>query len=85
MVVIGKQSSVAPTIAKQQKLFFVIPAGGGGIPETSNINSITVEMKPVRPLGPDFNLFGWYPGWLSIYLISSIGFSALFRKYLKVY
>jgi uncharacterized membrane protein (DUF106 family) len=75
---------INPVQTKQRKLFFIVPTGTG-IPEASNIQSITVDMKAIRPLGRNFNLFGWYPGWLSIYIISSIIFSMLLRKYMKVY
>jgi uncharacterized membrane protein (DUF106 family) len=79
----GRQSTV-PILARQTKILFIFPAGTG-IPEQSNIKQIRVDMKPIRPLGQGFNLFGWYPGWLSIYIISSLVFTSLFRKYMKVY
>ena len=80
----GGREFLNPVLARQRKLFFVIPTGTG-ISEKSNVLQIKVDMQPIRPLGQGFNLFGWYPGWLSIYLISSIIFTSLLRKYLKVY
>jgi uncharacterized membrane protein (DUF106 family) len=84
MQITGGRQSVIPVLGKQQKILFLFPSGIG-IPEQSNIKQIRVDMKPIRPLGQSFNLFGWYPGWLSIYIISSLVFTSLFRKYMKVY
>ncbi len=50
----------------------------------SDIEKITINYNKLRPLG-DISLFGWYPGWLGIYFISSIVFSLGLRKVLKVY
>jgi len=50
----------------------------------SDIKSITINYKKLRPLG-DFEIFGWEPGWLAIYIIFSIVFSIGLRKLFKVY
>lgn len=50
----------------------------------SDIEKITINYDKLKPLG-DISIFGWYPGWLAIYFISSIGFSLGLRKLLKVY
>lgn len=48
------------------------------------IKSVIVKNQPVKPLGT-ISLFGWQPGWLGVYIISSILFSILLRKLFKVY
>lgn len=50
----------------------------------SGIKSIKIDYKPLKPLG-GFEIFGWRPGWLGIYLILSLIFSLALRKVLKVY
>lgn len=50
----------------------------------SDIEKITINYNKLKPLG-DLSLFGWQPGWLAIYFISSIAFSLGLRKVLKVY
>lgn len=80
----GKREYLNPVLGRQRKILFVIPAGEG-IPKESNILQIKVDMQPIRPLGQSFNIFGWHPGWLSIYIISSLIFTSILRKRLKVY
>ncbi len=55
-----------------------------GIKKESAIEKITVDLKSLRPLG-DFKLFGWAPGWLATYIITSLAFSMLLRKLLKLH
>ena len=43
-----------------------------------------IKYAPLKPFG-NLSLFGWRPGWLGTYLISSIVFSMLIRKLMKVY
>lgn len=74
---------INPKLEKVRKIFFLVPIGDG-IPEESNIKSITTELQPVKPLG-SFSIFGWKPGWLGVYIISSFIFSMLLRKVFKVY
>ena len=50
----------------------------------SDIESIKINYKKLRPLG-QFEIFGWQPGWLGLYIIFSIVFSMALRKFLKVY
>ncbi len=50
----------------------------------SEIKSIKIDYKPLKPLG-GFEIFGWKPGWLGIYIILSLIFSLGLRKVLKVY
>jgi len=52
--------------------------------KNSDIEKITINYNKLKPLG-DLSLFGWQPGWLAIYFISSIVFSLGLRKLLKVY
>ncbi len=72
-----------PALTKQKKLFFLIPVGDG-IPADSSIKTIQIDYQPVKPLGK-FSLFGWRPGWLATYMVSSLLFSLVLRKVLKVY
>lgn len=51
----------------------------------SDLTQIQTNHNKLKPLGQDFNLFGWYPGWLGLYIIFSIIFSMVLRKILKVY
>jgi uncharacterized linocin/CFP29 family protein len=51
----------------------------------SKLKMITNGNIAVRPFGDNFNIFGWYPGWLATYIILSIALSAGFRKLLDVY
>lgn len=51
----------------------------------SDIEQITVNYRKLRPLGPDFSLLGWQPGWLGMYIFLSIVFSLVLRKVMKVY
>jgi uncharacterized membrane protein (DUF106 family) len=48
------------------------------------LESITVDYPRVKPLG-SFSLFGWEPGWLSVYIILSIALSFSTRKLMKLY
>ncbi len=45
------------------------------------VNFIRTEHKPLKVL----NLFGWKIGWLGAYIIFSVVFSMLLRKFMKVY
>ena len=51
----------------------------------SDIRSISIEYNKLKPLGETFNLFGWYPGWLGLYVILSLILSIGLRKVFKVY
>jgi uncharacterized membrane protein (DUF106 family) len=48
------------------------------------VQKITVGNKRVWPFGSWFNIFGWHPGWLGTYIISSVAFSMLLRKILNL-
>ncbi len=50
----------------------------------SDIKSIKIDYKLLKPLG-GFEIFGWKPGWLGIYIILSLIFSLALRKVLNVY
>lgn len=50
----------------------------------SKFKIITVGNKPVKPMG-SISLFGWMPGWLGVYIITSIIFSMSMRKILKLH
>ena len=54
-------------------------------PENSPITKIEINYAKLRPLGPGFNIFGWEPGWLGLYIIFSIIFSTVLRKVMKIY
>ncbi len=55
-----------------------------GIKKGSAIDKITVGLKSLKPFG-DFSLFGWKPGWLATYIITSLAFSMALRKLLKLH
>ncbi|MBI2669171.1 DUF106 domain-containing protein [Candidatus Woesearchaeota archaeon] len=50
----------------------------------SDITSLKINYNKLRPLG-EFDIFGWQPGWLGIYIFLSIIFSVALRKVMKVY
>ncbi len=50
----------------------------------SDIKQITINYNKLRPLGT-FEIFGWQPGWLGLYIIFSLVFSMVLRKLLKIY
>lgn len=50
----------------------------------SSIEKININYNKLKPLG-EFELFGWQPGWLGLYIIFSIVFSIVLRKVLKIY
>jgi len=76
-------SGAQPKLEKQKKIFFVM-AVGDGIPKESSIKSIRVDLNSARPLG-SFSIFGMHPSWLAVYILSSLVFSMVLRKVLKVY
>jgi uncharacterized membrane protein (DUF106 family) len=45
---------------------------------------ITLGNKPMKPLGK-ISIFGWMPGWLGVYIITSLIFSMSLRKLLKLH
>lgn len=49
------------------------------------IKDIQIDHKKLKPLGPDFSILGWKPGWLGLYIIFSLVFSMGLRKLLKIY
>ncbi len=55
-----------------------------GIRKNSDLLKISVDLKPLRPFN-ELSVFGWKPGWLATYIILSLVFSMLARKWLKVH
>ncbi len=53
-------------------------------PGKGPVSSISVEYPRIHPLGP-VSIFGWMPGWLTVYIILSIGLSISMRKLMKIY
>lgn len=51
----------------------------------SDLKQIKIDYNKLRPLGPDFSVFGWQPGWLGLYIVFSLIFSMGLRKILKIY
>ncbi|MBI4980547.1 DUF106 domain-containing protein [Candidatus Woesearchaeota archaeon] len=51
----------------------------------SDIEKIQIDYNELRPLGPTFSIWGWQPGWISIYIIFSLVFSLALRKAFKLY
>ena len=52
--------------------------------EHSDVEQIRINYNKLKPLGT-ISLFGWFPGWLGLYIIFSIVFSIVLRKVMKVY
>jgi uncharacterized membrane protein (DUF106 family) len=50
----------------------------------SRFTMINVFNRPMKPLG-SISIFGWLPGWLGVYIITSIIFSMSLRKLLKLH
>ena len=50
----------------------------------SDIEKIQINYEKLQPLR-DLSIFGWYPGWLALYIIFSLVFSIGLRKVMKVY
>jgi uncharacterized membrane protein (DUF106 family) len=50
----------------------------------TSLKKVIIGNEKVRPFGSWFNIFGWRPGWLASYIISSIAFSMLLRKLMDV-
>ncbi|MDP3990010.1 MAG: EMC3/TMCO1 family protein [archaeon] len=50
----------------------------------TKITAIQINQNTLKPLG-ETEIFGWRPGWLGIYILSSLIFSIVLRKLLKVY
>ena len=83
VLITQERKYLAPTLAKQRKLFFIGPAVGEGIPDYSNIKSITIDLKKIKPFGnlPVLGALDWF--WT--YLIFSLIATSLLRKFLKVF
>ncbi len=50
----------------------------------SPLKTVDLQYEKLRPLG-NVSIFGWQPGWLAIYIVSSLVFSLGLRKVMKVY
>jgi uncharacterized membrane protein (DUF106 family) len=53
------------------------------MPKRGTITEFNVENDKLTPLG-NFNLWGWYPGWIFYYIVLSIPLSLLLKKLLDV-
>lgn len=53
--------------------------------ENSDVKKIEIIYNKLRPLGQEFFIFGWQPGWLALYIFFSILFSMGLRKVMKIY
>lgn len=54
------------------------------MPLSGTVKSFDVENRKLTPLGDNFSLFGWHPGWIFYYIILSIPLSLLFKKLFDV-
>jgi uncharacterized membrane protein (DUF106 family) len=68
-VLISKQLEYTP-----EKVYF----------KHSDLESLQINYNKLKPLST-FSIFGWYPGWLAIYIISSLIFNMSLRKMFKIY
>lgn len=48
------------------------------------LKTITVNNEKFHPFGP-FHIFSWYPGWITLYILTSLVCSLGLRKWLKIY
>ncbi len=78
------QTCSVPLVISKSKNDFVYTRSVAHCRQNPFIKSIRVMYEPLRPFG-NLNVLGWRPGWLGTYLISSIVFSMLLRKIMKVY
>jgi uncharacterized membrane protein (DUF106 family) len=83
VLVTPERKYLTPTLGKQRKLFFIGPVVGEGIPDWSNLKSISIDLKKIRPFGT-LPLLGGLD-WFWTYLIFSLIFTSVMRKYLKVF
>ena len=52
--------------------------------KNSALEQIVINYNKLLPLG-NFSIFGWFPGWLGLYIIFSLIFSIGLRKVFKLY
>ncbi|MFH1916403.1 MAG: EMC3/TMCO1 family protein [Nanoarchaeota archaeon] len=50
----------------------------------TSVKKIIIGNEKVRPFGQWFNIFGYYPGWLITYILSSVVFSTLLRRFMQL-
>ncbi len=49
------------------------------------LKSIAVNLDKYTPFGENFDIFGWHPGWIALYILISVVCSIGLRKALKIY
>ena len=54
------------------------------IKDDAMLETITISNSKFTPLG-SVSIFGWHPGWLALYIITSLICSIGLRKWLNVY
>lgn len=54
------------------------------MPLSGTVKSFDVGNEKLTPLGDNFSLFGWHPGWIFYYILLSIPLSLLLKKVLNV-
>jgi len=54
------------------------------LPSDGPVEGIKIAQSPVHPLGKNFSIFGWNPGWVATYIIFSLLFSLVLRKILNL-
>ncbi len=83
ITITNKWEFTKPTLEKPKGFLGINTGDEYPIKAESQLREIKINNKPVHPFG-EINLFGWIPGWLATYIITSLGFSMLFRALLKV-
>ena len=84
-VLITNALKYSPVVKRKKGLIdFIYGSREGYLDSTGSVQQITLNNKFTHPIG-NLSLFGWQPGWLGIYIISSIIFTMILRKFLKVY
>ncbi|MFC1690951.1 EMC3/TMCO1 family protein [Nanoarchaeota archaeon] len=88
-IIIGDPIEYAQSMKRKssffEKIFLIVySAPEGYMQSTSPFTRITIQQRPVKPMG-NLSIFGWHPGWLGTYILLSIIFSMALRKAFKVY
>ena len=84
-VLITNELKHSPVVKRKKGLMdFIYGSREGYLDSNSSAEQIILGNNPTKPLNK-LGIFGWHPGWLGVYIISSIVFTMILRKVLKVY
>ena len=83
-ILITEQWRYNDPLLEKDKEVLSIRYASGELSPSSPVDTLMINLEPTRPFG-EFSLFGWTPGWLVTYILATLVFSLLLRKFLKVY